>query len=167
MIRLLLVTHEPIGRSMAGPAIRVVELARALAADVHPTIATPYPPDAALSPNVAVEQYQFGHPSSLARLSDSADVVLVQGFTLQKFPFLADLDVPIVVDLYCPFHLENLERLRAIAAPDDERRAAVAADLQALIGQISRGDFFLCANERQRDLWLGMIALAGRITPEL
>ena len=28
-----------------------------------------------------------------------------------------------------------------------------------------RGDFFVCASERQRDYWLGMLAAEGRITP--
>src|SRR5208337_3850977 len=29
--------------------------------------------------------------------------------------------------------------------------------------QLLRGDFFLCANERQRDLWMGMLLALGRV----
>jgi hypothetical protein len=35
-----------------------------------------------------------------------------------------------------------------------------------LLDQLARGDFFVCASERQRDYWLGMLAAAGRVTHE-
>src|SRR5438128_997196 len=33
------------------------------------------------------------------------------------------------------------------------------------LDQLRRGDFFLCASQRQRDFWLGMLAAAGRVNP--
>ena len=35
--------------------------------------------------------------------------------------------------------------------------------LDALRVQFDRGDFFLCASERQRDLWLGHMSALGRV----
>ena len=34
-----------------------------------------------------------------------------------------------------------------------------------IYAQFVAGDFFICANERQRDLWLGFLAARGRINP--
>jgi glycosyltransferase involved in cell wall biosynthesis len=164
---LVLVTHEAIAPTMAGPSIRVYEMARALADTVRPIIASPYPITRDLPPGVSAAVYRFGDDQSLARIVQGADALLVQGFTLQKFPFLADLEIPIVVDFFCPFQLENLERLRHTGAPVREMEAVTRFDLAALIGQVRRGDFFICANERQRDLWLGMLTAYGRLTPEI
>ena len=33
--------------------------------------------------------------------------------------------------------------------------------------QLERGDFFLCASERQRHFWLGHLTALGRLTPSL
>ncbi len=167
MTRLVLVTHEPIAEKMAGPAIRVVEMARALADTAACVIASPYAVTRELPAGVTGATYQFGHQTSLRRIVASADAVLLQGFTLHKFPFLETLDAPLIVDLYCPFQLENLERLRLVGAPAEERQAVAAFDLRALHQQLLRGDFFLCATDRQRDLWIGMLMALGRVAPRL
>lgn len=167
MTRLVLVTHEPIAERMSGPAIRVLEMGAALANEASVTIATPYEVGRALPRGVAARLYRFGDQDSLARIADEADVILIQGFTLYKFPFLATRSLPLVVDLYCPFQLENLERMRLVDASLDDRRTVSAVDLEVVNAQLQRGDFFLCANERQRDLWLGMLMALGRVTPDL
>jgi glycosyltransferase involved in cell wall biosynthesis len=37
--------------------------------------------------------------------------------------------------------------------------------LSSILDQIRIGDFFLCASERQRDFWLGMLSALGRVSP--
>lgn len=166
-MRFVLVTHEPIAENMSGPAIRVVEMARALTGGADCCIATPYPVTRALPPGVTGATYRFGDEGSLRRIVAGAGAVLIQGFTLHKFRFLDTLDVPLIVDLYCPFQLENLERMRLVGAPTGDRQAVAAFDLRALVEQLRRGDFFLCANDRQRDLWIGMLMALGRVAPSV
>lgn len=167
MTRFVLVTHEPIADKMSGPAIRVLEMGAALTDAASVTIATPYEVARPLPPGVEARLYRFGDQDSLARIADEADVVLIQGFTLYKFPWLANRSMPIVVDLYCPFQLENLERMRLVDASLDDRRTVSAVDIEVVNAQLQRGDFFLCANERQRDLWLGLLMALRRVTPDL
>jgi glycosyltransferase involved in cell wall biosynthesis len=38
--------------------------------------------------------------------------------------------------------------------------------LNLVIDQLRRGDFFFCASERQRDYWMGMLTVLGRVTVE-
>jgi glycosyltransferase involved in cell wall biosynthesis len=142
---------------MAGPAIRALHMARALARE-HPV--------ELLTTNRAEpldDTFDSGHvePDELVRRAAAADVVVVQGDALRRAPGLRDLEAAIVVDLYDPFHLEILEQSRGLDAAT--RRATIAASLDVVDAQIRRGDFFLCASDRQRDFWLGHLAAAGRV----
>ncbi|GAA1689287.1 hypothetical protein GCM10009808_02720 [Microbacterium sediminicola] len=92
-----------------------------------------------------------------------ADVIIVQGMALRVFPSIACTDKIVVVDLYDPFQLEQLEqnKFEERALWTDEIRKAVSV----LNEQLVRGDFFICASERQRDLWLGSLSSVGRLNP--
>ena len=159
-----LITHEPIAAAMAGPAIRVAEMARVLSESLRVRVASPYPVERDLG-SVDARRYRFGDDDSLRAAIDGSDVVVVQGFTLEKFPFLAASSTCLVVDLYCPFQLENLERRRCVEPSSQIRAHDAAVDLAVLQRQLRRGDYFLCASERQRDYWLGMLSAAGRLNP--
>jgi glycosyltransferase involved in cell wall biosynthesis len=76
---------------------------------------------------------------------------------------LRKTDKLLVADIYDPFHLEVLEQARDLA-PND-RRVTTRLTIETLNEQLSRGDFFLCASEKQRDFWLGQLTAVGRINP--
>ena len=141
--RVLVMSAEPLGEQMAGPAIRVRALERTLAEAGHQVVAA--------------------DPASAASIQiGEIDVAVVQGGALRALPELSASDTPIVVDLYDPFHLEALHR-----GADDEIRQLdlLEGSLATLAAQIARGDFFLCASRTQRHLWLGHLAAAGRLNP--
>jgi GT2 family glycosyltransferase len=170
--RLLIIGHEALARHMSGPAVRVFEMGKALSAVARVTIATPGVTEVDDS-RCTFATYDPNDPSGLKRLAEDADVLLVQGFTLVKFPFLKAMHLPIIVDLYCPFTLEHLEqtraRLAAGADPQGERLAAVQREATGVLGvqneQLIDGDFFVCASEAQRDFWIGTLHAQGRINP--
>jgi glycosyltransferase involved in cell wall biosynthesis len=93
-----------------------------------------------------------------------AEVAVVQGYLLTAVPWLVESDVVLVCDLYDPLHLEQLEQAKD-EQPDEYRRI-VAGAVNTLNDQAVRGDFFLAASERQRDLWLGQLGAAGRLNPD-
>src|SRR5439155_13115005 len=67
--------------------------------------------------------------------------------------------------MYDPMHLDQLKK-----GKDDtnEQRALDLAGITKVINnQLERGDFFLCASERQRHFWLGHLAALGRLTPSM
>ncbi len=168
--RLLIVGHEAIATNMSGPAVRVLEMGRALAAVARVTIATPALVEVE-DPHVTFASFDPKDASGLKRLAEDADAVLVQGFTLAQYPFFESLHIPIIVDLYCPFTIEHLEQIRArtagAAAP--EQLAAAQQDAAGVLGvqnhQLRVGDFFLCASEAQRDFWIGALHSHGRLNP--
>jgi glycosyltransferase involved in cell wall biosynthesis len=142
---------------MAGPAIRAVHMARALAVQHTVDLVT----------TNRSERFDgdvgAGHvePDELERLAARADVVVMQGDALRRAPGLGDVDAALVVDLYDPFHLEIFEPTRHLDPAT--RRRTIGTSIDVVNEQIRRGDFFLCASPRQRDFWLGHLAAAGRV----
>jgi GT2 family glycosyltransferase/glycosyltransferase involved in cell wall biosynthesis len=160
--RLLIVTHEAIGPKMAGPGIRAWEMARALSERFDVTLAAPGEP-ARSDPGLHVASYDATDPSlySLEPYINSADVVLAMGTLFARIPLLRDLNKPVIVDLYDPF---ELERLAQSAVVEEQHRLRLDVhSLTQLYLEGAIGDFFICASERQRDFWLGVLLAAGRV----
>jgi GT2 family glycosyltransferase len=155
----LIITADRLGAKMAGPAIRCWEMAKLLSAEHRVTLATTTPPNLS-SPDFDVVQVNAERVSEL--LADT-DVVIFQGFIMFFYPQIAASDVPVLVDIYDPFHLEGLE-LRREEAPL-ERFATAKSDTRILNEQLERGDYFVCASDKQRDFWLGQMTAIGRVNP--
>ncbi len=158
--RIAVATADPLTPRMAGPAIRAWQIATALAQD-HDVRLVTTSECSLTSPDVDVR-----HLAGLAdarELEAWCDVLFFQGNALQDVPFLQATSKVVVVDLYDPFHLEQLERSRA-HGPDRRRRTLENAVAEAN-QQCLRGDFLVCASEKQRDFWLGHLAALGRLNP--
>jgi hypothetical protein len=145
---------------MAGPAIRSVELARALAREHTVTVVTPRPND------LETTGFKTGWYTSerdLLRWVNRSDVVITVGSFLQQHPAIARTNKVIIADLYDPVVFEALVMHAA-----DSMDWQVRIHRGALLGlqlQLERADMFLCASERQRQLVLGMLTAAGRVNP--
>jgi len=157
--RILVATPDVLQPKMAGPAIRSFQMALALSQD-H---------DVELVSTVGCD---FSHPSfpvtfaSDAQLRDAvgrAEVVIIQGHLIEHHNWLRKTDKVLVADIYDPFHLEVLEQARDLT-PND-RRITTRLTVETLNEQLTRGDFFLCASDKQRNFWLGQLAAVGRINP--
>ena len=155
MSRVLILCPDHVGLNMAGPAIRYVEIAQALSAYHEVTLGVLNETDYRIE-NVAIVRYANTNIDAL--LADH-DVVLISGYQLTSFPALTEADIFIVADIYNPFALENLE----IA----ERRKNYDFESSVQNDVLRVGDFFICASERQRDFWLGMLAALHRLEPEI
>jgi len=158
--RVLVITDDVLTTKMAGPAIRAWHIAEALAAEHDVVLAT----TSALC-DVAARDFSV-ESADRSRLSDLerwCDVAVVQGYLLHNVPELRGSRKVMVFDLYDPLHLEALELTRRDQEP--ERSVNVANTVRTLEEQLVRGDFFICASDKQRDLWLGFLAALGRINP--
>jgi hypothetical protein len=173
--RVLVVSGDPLGAKVAGPGIRVMEMAQALArAGLDVTVAAPptsgdVAGTAGIAPALATDSLRTitydARGERLREAAVDADAVVVSGLVLAQQPFLAALDTPLVVDLYAPFVLENLPAGDLGGSGAAGRRRRHAGDVAALNWQLGRGDFFVCASEGQRDFWLGCLTSVGRVNP--
>ena len=158
----LIITGDPIGVKMAGPAIRAWNMATALSATGSVTLATlsgAEPVDAPFD----VVHVRAGDNKAFAPLERWADVIIFQGHAMAVFEALRTTSKIMVVDIYDPMHLEQLEQGRELPEATWVKQVSDATDV--LNEQLARGDFFLCASERQRHFYLGQLAALGRINP--
>jgi GT2 family glycosyltransferase len=155
----LVLTGDVVAPKMAGPAIRAWHMANTLSREHHVILATIQ--DCQLSSPDFETRHADAH--GIAELERWADVIIFQGFLMRQYPLLRRSDKVLVVDVYDPFHLEVLEQSRGW--DPDRRLYESKAAAETLNEQLTRGDFFLCASDKQRDFWLGQLAGVGRINP--
>ncbi|HSY14962.1 MAG TPA: glycosyltransferase [Jatrophihabitantaceae bacterium] len=155
--RVLVVTGDPLGPRMAGPAIRAFNIAQQLSRehDVHLISRS----------SAELEGVRFHCAAKsldgLRAEVDWAEIVIFQGSLLTDAPWLGMSGKILIPDLYDPMHIEQLEQTRG-----DEpgaRRGSLATTLGIVNDQLQRGDFFLCASDKQRHFWLGQLAALGRL----
>src|SRR4029079_6304649 len=90
------------------------------------------------------------------------DAVASQSLPVATMRRLARSDTLAIYDLYAPWSFEALAQW-GHAPPSKARDAEARVGLLKLRAALACGDAFVCASERQRDLWLGALLATGRI----
>ncbi len=162
MSDVLLVAPVPITTHRTGPAIRYWELARVLSHEQKVTVLAPNA-DHPTHPGFAVCTCA---KDDLDNLLTTHEVIVVQGPAMQHHPRIAQVLAAgkhyLVVDLYDTITLEQLA-----IDPGGPIGRWLNVEYTALLNeQLRLGDLFLCANERQRDYWLGALTALGRINQD-
>lgn len=157
--RVLLITADTLTGQMAGPAIRALHIAEFLSRDHEVKLVSTL--------KCTIQRAAFdcimATDHDLRDLVDWSDVVIFQGFVMHDNPFLETCNKIIVVDIYDPMHLEQLEQRKGDNL--QVRSEHVSITTEVFNQQLRRGDFFLCASEEQRYFWLGQLAALGRLNP--
>jgi GT2 family glycosyltransferase/glycosyltransferase involved in cell wall biosynthesis len=158
--RIVVITGDPLAGKMAGPAMRAWAIAEHLAQE-HDVRLVSTSSASITSPQFEVSAVRV--PNDLKSYEAWADIILFQGFAMAAAPWLAKSKKIIVCDIYDPMHLEQLEQTRG---EDGEQRTLDVANTTAVLNQqLVRGDFIMCASEKQRHFWLGQMAAVGRLNP--
>jgi glycosyltransferase involved in cell wall biosynthesis len=160
--RVLLICLDPVGSRMSGLAIRYTELARALAPIARVTVAAPRgegsPPD-----DIDFVSFRPHAPGGVRAAIASADAILTHPQWPLVTRWMARSNARLIYDLYDPETLETLE-LFARSRPM-RRRLMVDLTLDRLHDALATGHHFICASEKQRDLWLGAMLARGLVDP--
>jgi glycosyltransferase involved in cell wall biosynthesis len=164
----LVLSPEPVGAAMAGPAIRAWELARALSARCPVTLAAPAPsePPERAAPGAAAPvllEAGLADFEQLVAAFERHDVVVAQRLPGQLLRAVARSPARLVLDLYNALPIEVLEA--AAAMPERAARRSQRIVTLGVLANLAVADLVLCASERQRDLWLGGMAFGGLLDP--
>lgn len=157
--RVALLSSEPVRPRMAGIGIRYLELARRLPArGIDVVLVSPAAPEetAELGLDLPVRRFERGR---LRELLAGCQAAVAQG-QLANDLVLEVPELPVAIDLYDPWLVENLSYAPTLGF-DPYRN-----DHATWVLQMSRGDFFLCSSEEQRTFYLGFLAALGRVNPE-
>jgi glycosyltransferase involved in cell wall biosynthesis len=147
---------------MAGPGIRAYAFARELSARFEVTLVAPNEID--LAPDaVATTCAEPQDARTLTSLARAHDAVVAQRLPVATALSLARSHTRVVYDLYDPVMLEALT-LAGRRTRGTRDALQLAHDRQAQEVALKTGDAFVCASERQRDMWLGALDAAGRLS---
>jgi glycosyltransferase involved in cell wall biosynthesis len=172
--KVLFLCNDVIGEKMAGAGIRYWELARALShcacsdpvtgfdvtLAVLPFIPEPILPDPLPFP-AHISRCQ--NAAEIRSLALETEVIITQGIVLSTYPFLAHLGKPLALDFWIPFVLERLHVDTDTTAGKGLFSYESYLGSQAL--QVRWADFIFCNSEKQRDYWLGVMSVLGRVNP--
>ncbi len=157
-----IISPSEIRDHMLGPSLRYEAFARTIGAHQPVTLVTPNP-DPPRHPLYAT--LHAARTEELARIIATHPVLVTQGYALVgniALQRLIDAHRPaLAIDTYSPIAVEAL----AVANPAEPLAAQEAADFSTytLMQQLRVADFVFCANERQRDYYLGMLTALGRV----
>jgi len=157
---LLIISNEVVSSEMAGPAIRVFNFARVLSQYMNVTLAVPNKIDL---PKEDFEIIQFRDDWQLRQIIERVDIILCIGMTFARYRSIKDSGKFLIIDIYDPY---NLATLAEYETESMKKRLEIHKSIHEIFNeQFYYGDFFICASERQRDFWLGMLTALNRVNP--
>ena len=161
MSRVLVVSNDTVGTVMAGPGIRYYHFAKELAKTHDVTLLTPNEPDLEVPGVRLVRARDY---SNVRKLPRDFDTLVTQRMSVVAMTYLAGSDLRVIYDLYDPFMIESLPFFAEQQDARSYRRHAYRATTLVQNVAIAGGDAFICASDRQRDLWLGALAPSAEST---
>ena len=159
--RVLLVYADRVGASMGGVGIRAVELARVLTDALGARVTIAAAEHDGGDVGVPVTTFAPHAPGALAPQLAAADAVIAQPAWPLAMRRLARSGARLVFDLYDPEAFGTLEHF----AGRRQRALMSRFAVDRLTAALRLADHVMCANERQRDLWLGAMLATGLVSP--
>jgi len=157
-LKILLVTKEPIGNKLNAMGIRYFEFAKFLGTKYIVKLMAPY--SGGDTSNFSFTYIPYSLKDCVYAVCE-ADVLIVTN-PHPLILFIARLfNKKIILDLYDPTLIENLERIDCLPLKEKMQLNSIFRSWIKL--QIQQSDHYLCANERQKSLWLGVLALLGKL----
>lgn len=158
--QVLIICQDYVGKSMAGPAIRSWEFANQLSKDHKVTLLVPN------KPKVSSRLFKIvvNNPKNLKRELAQSKAVITQKIT----PGLARKAIKnkarLILDAYDPISIEALEANshQPFYKRDNTNKVLLIEQSFSFIF----ADGVVCASEKQRDYWIGVLSSMNRITPQ-
>ena len=150
---------------MSSPGIRYVNLARVLAAALPDAKVTLAVPEVHAQPGAEAFNVTYYKPEGVLSLAQRHDVVIAMSFPLPLLFACPFFRRPLLVlDFFSQFHIEWMEVGRDLYTGFHRRVWTRVGQIYANL-QLMVADYVLCANERQRDSYLGVLASLGLLPP--
>lgn len=168
MTSILILSRAAVGPKMASPGVRAYQIAGALGRlmpEAEITIARPKEgrkPFAPPSPNVRYQDWD-SNAGGLA-LARAHDITIARNFPPHFVRLLGQRRL--ALDAFTPLYIEWMELSKRDIEPR-WRRTWMSANRWYLNMQLTLADFMFCADERQRDMWIGMLMALALVPPDM
>lgn len=159
MAKILINCLDHINESMAGPAIRSWEFAGQLSENHEVVVISPNKSD------LKLDRFALKQVSKVVFEEEikKADFLISQTVRPKVAKLARKYNTRIILDAYDPITIEALE-----SNSSEEYGLRMALNKILLLEQSSSfcfADSVICASEKQRDLWFGVLSAMNRITP--
>jgi glycosyltransferase involved in cell wall biosynthesis len=159
MAKILINCLDYIGESMAGPAIRSWEFANQLSKNHDVVVLSPNQSE--LKPKSFVLKQINKHV--FAHELENADFLIAQTVKQKTVKLAQKNNTRIILDAYDPITVEALEAY-------SHREVGMRIALNKILVQEQSSSFMfadsvICASEKQRDFWLGVLSSMNKLTP--
>lgn len=155
MAKIALYCIDRVGKAMAGPAIRYWEMAQALSRHHDVVLLIPNPCE------MVPEHFKLIQSRTLP---SDVDVVIIQEISLRVAFDAKRKGIKIILDAYDPVPLELLEIFRS--SDMMVRKHRISQAINRFNFSFELADAVICANTKQRDLWMGLLLSLKRLTPK-
>lgn len=165
--RLLVVAPDVIGPRMAGPGLRYLAVARAMARSMPVTLAVGVTGSTLPSvPEPLLTVRSYSNREELEQLVDGCDVVFCQFIDTNVVRHALRLKKRVIYDLYNVLPVETIgsdivSGFSDMPSKDREFRELLKYFRFCAV----TGSYFVSSNARQRDYWLGFIMASGALVP--
>ncbi|MBE7519094.1 MAG: glycosyltransferase family 4 protein [Thermoflexaceae bacterium] len=165
MTKILVLSRAVVGPKMASPGIRAYQLAGALGRAIpgaEITLAIPGDKGGVdlPAPNVRLQVWE-GNADATA-LARAHDIAIARNFPPQFARLLGQ--TRFALDAFTPLYIEWMELSKRDIQPR-WRRTWMSGNRWYVNLQLTLADFIFCADERQRDMWIGMLMALALVPP--
>jgi len=159
-----LISNDTVGKKMAGPGIRYVELTRHLARNpqLRVVLVAPLGTDISIA-GASIRSFKISSQRSIINQIKDIDVIISQNLKPFVARYAKKHNIIYIADLYDPMIIERMEHFRTTSAR--RQKNAFEHTYQDMLIQLNYADHILCASEKQKDLYIGILSGLGMITP--
>lgn len=161
MAKIFLFSPLPLKKSMAGPTIRIIEMAKVLSHNHEVFIVS----DGISELNSEDFQCLSLQDPLIKNHFRKGDILITQRLTVRLALLCCHTQMKIILDAYDPSPFELLEYYKMEMVKDRSKK--ISSEIATLLFSFKMADGILCASEKQRELWLGFLLGLKIIKPEI
>ncbi|MEE8484003.1 MAG: glycosyltransferase family 4 protein [Nitrospinota bacterium] len=164
--RVAVFATEPVTEKVGGLGIRQLECARALSRRFDVRLLSTFAVGDHKEKFSVIELPDY-RPHSVEAQVRWADVICTTRPDADFLRLVKTFKKPVAVDLFASLYFERLEDMRLRRMTPEQTSIHYSGMIEDLRRHLSLGDFFICASERERDYYLGILTNLGKLRPEI
>jgi glycosyltransferase involved in cell wall biosynthesis len=162
--KILIISHDKVGRSMAGPGIRYHQMATLLSKHHDVTLAVfnpAYIADIGPTPYKTIDI----NVSKFTNDFSNFDVIVALWLSDEMIEYAKSKNIVLIFDLYAPVPVEDLVQRVFGDKCTPESDYDYAQMIRNYQHFVNNADYILTSNLNQQDFWMGYAFSSGKISP--
>jgi len=162
--RILVISHDRVGKSMAGPGMRYHQIAIELSKKFAVSLATFNP---AYLDGLDEVPYKFFdiHVQQYQKIFDKFDAIFALWLSPEMITYAKSKNIQLIFDMYAPGPVEEMVSKIFSGHIDSNDEYNYTALIEYQKSFFHSADFIVCSNPIQKDFWTGFAFASGAVSP--